>query len=188
MSEAPRAVQITPYFFRPDRMLRSFDGVAAEPATSLLNVYAEPQAAAQLWRKGNRDGWLRLSYHGHDLIRPEHWDDVGDLMDLVLHTVGGFVTSGAGEALFPDQPLPLRMYQEGAVAMFSVGQERRAVDPADFVPGVLDATQTFYTWLGQYVPEANEVRELDAIARLRERFQEDPPRAAPWLRYPSGTA
>lgn len=140
----------------------------------LVSIYAEPGRAAVLWRdrlKRNpygSEGFVSLSYYGHDLIDADLWDDTAGIWSALVGVVEGFVASGDGSATFPGQPVPLGLRTQGAVQLFSVGQRRTPVDAALFVPGVLTEAERFFTWTEREVG-ADESDVLTRLRALRDR-------------------
>lgn len=70
-----------------------------------------PERAADLWRERLKknpygsDGFLSLTYYGHDLISADLCDEVSGIWHALLELVEESIQEGSAERLFPDQPV-----------------------------------------------------------------------------------
>lgn len=106
------AVQSEAFILLP-HTVTDLDDVVENPGRYLISMFKEPERAAALWRerlKNNpygSDGFLSLSYYGHDLISADLWDEVSGIWHALLELVEEFIQKGSAGRLFPDQPVPL---------------------------------------------------------------------------------
>lgn len=125
----------------------------ARPAAHLVSVEREPDRAAALWRERltrnpyGGDGLVRLSIFGREVFTADQWDDVDGIWHELVELCGGYLTTGDAAVTFPGQPIEITMRRAGPGAVLTVGDDRIPVDPAVFVPGVLDQAERFFTWV-----------------------------------------
>lgn len=169
------AVQSEPFILLP-HTVTDLDGFVANPDQYLVSMYEEPERAAALWRERLKknpygsDGYLSLSYFGHDLIPADLWDEVSGIWYALIDLVDEFIQKGSAEKLFPDQPVPLRLQTKGRTTLFSVNSQTSIVDPRDFIPGLLDEAVRYYSWVEQYLGlDENEL--VRRIHTIRSAFQ-----------------
>ncbi len=129
------------------------DDFVARPEAYLVSVEHEPERAAALWRDRltrnpyGGDGLVRLSISGRDVFTADQWDDVDGIWHELVELCGGYLTTGNAAATFPGQPIQITMRRAGPAAVLTVGDDRIPVDPAVFVPGVLDHAERFFAWV-----------------------------------------
>jgi len=174
MQEAQeQAVQSEAFILVP-HTVTDLDDFAQHHDRYLVSMYAEPERAASIWRERLKknpygsEGFLALSYYGRDLVSADLWDEVSGIWFAIVELVEDFMRNGSSENLFPDQPVPLRLATKGRTTLFTVNNQSHVVDPADFIPGVLDEAARYYRWTEQHVG-ADESVILGRISALRGR-------------------
>ena len=169
------AVQSEAFLLRP-HTVTDLDDFVANPDRYLVSMFKEPERAAALWRERLKknpygsEGFLSLTYYGHDLIPADLWDEVSGIWYALIELVEEFIQKGSAERLFPDQPVPLRLQVKGRTTLFSVNSQTSVVDPKDFIPGLLDEAVRYYSWIEQHLgtDESEAVRRIHSI---RSAFQ-----------------
>lgn len=173
--QAESAIQSEPFILVPHTVTDLNDFVA-NPDQYLVSMFKEPERAADLWRKRLKDnpygseGFLSLSYYGHDLISAELWDEVSGIWFELIELAEEFLQKGSAERLFPDQPIPLRLQTKGRSTLFIVNSQTTIVDPKDFIPGILDEALRYYSWVEEYVG-TDESTIIQRIVSIRKDLQ-----------------
>ncbi|WP_147440431.1 hypothetical protein [Mycetocola tolaasinivorans] len=152
------------------------DDLVAHPDRYLVSMYAEPARAAELWHRRLRtapygsEGSLSLTYFGHELLGPRLWDEVTGIWCALIDTIADFTVAGAGERLFPGQPVPIRLERAGSRALFSVNGTRTLVAPELFIPGVLTAAASYCRWVEEHVgaSESSLSAQTERLLQARE--------------------
>ncbi|MFE5337226.1 hypothetical protein ACFQ8E_15045 [Isoptericola sp. NPDC056573] len=164
-----QAVASEPFILLLDAEVTDLDHFAANHDMYLVSMYREPARAAAIWKERlqdapvGSDGFLSLSYFGREMFAPSLWDEVMGIWYEIVDVIGQFVAQGKGEALFPDQPVEIRMSQQRGGAVFGIHEQDFIVDPHLFVPGVLTEAEKFFEWVERYV---NDDRS-DALSDIR---------------------
>jgi hypothetical protein len=144
------------------------DDFVARPEAYLVSIEREPVRAAARWRERLRrnphggDGLVRLSTFGRDVFTAAQWDDVDGIWHELVELCHGYLATGHAAVTFPGQPLEITMRRAGQGAVLTAGEDRIPVDPAVFVPGVLDHAERFFTWVQDHVG----LGRGDALARV----------------------
>lgn len=168
------AVQSEPHILVP-HTVTDLDDFVAHPENYLVSMFQEPGRAASIWRdRLNRnpygsEGFLSLSYHGIELIPGELWDEVSGIWFELIELVEEYLRKGSAQRLFPGQPVPLRLEMKERSTLFTVNQHKHRVDPSDFIPGILDEGQRYFTWVEENIG-TGEGQALQTIDSLRTRF------------------
>lgn len=169
------AVQSEAFILLP-HTVTDLDDFVENPDRYLVSMFNEPERAADLWRERLKknpygsDGFLSLTYYGHDLISADLWDEVSGIWHALLELVEEFIQKGSAERLFPDQPVPLRLRAKGRTALFSVNSQTAMVDPKDFIPGLLHEAVRYYSWIEQHLG-TDENESIRYIHSIRSAFQ-----------------
>lgn len=166
------AVKSEPFILVP-HTVEDLDDFVADPEQSLVSLYAEPQRAAQLWRERLKDhpygseGLLRLSYFGRGLIAPELWDEVSGVWFALVDCVEAYLETGEGLTSFSGQPVDVELRRTAAGAVFGVNGDRVLVDPAEFIPGVLDEAARYSRWVEEHIgtQDAPTLQQIDTLRR-----------------------
>lgn len=164
------AVESEPFILVP-RTVEDLDDFVSHPEQYLVSLYAEPQRAAQLWRDRLKDhpygseGLLRLSYFGRDLISPDLWDEVSGVWFALIDCVEAYLETGEGMASFPGQPVDVELRRTAAGAVFGVNGDRVLVDPAEFIPGLLDEAARYSQWVEEHIGtlDAPTLQQIDTL-------------------------
>lgn len=166
------AVESEPFILVP-RTVENLDDFVSHPEQYLVSLYAEPQRAVHLWRDRLKDhpygseGLLRLSYYGRDLISPDLWDEVSGVWFALIDCVEAYLETGEGATSFPGQPVDIELHRAAAGAVFGVNGDRVLVDPAEFIPGLLDEATRYSQWVEEHIGtlDAPTLQQIDALRR-----------------------
>ncbi|MGO4295293.1 hypothetical protein [Glutamicibacter sp. MCAF14] len=168
------AVHSEPYILVP-HTVTDLEDFVTHPENYLVSMFQEPDRAASIWRdRLNRnpygsEGFLSLSYQGIELIPGGLWDEVSGIWLELIELVEDYLHKGSAERLFPGQPVPLRLETKGRSTFFAVYQRKHRVDPSDFIPGILDEAQRYFTWVEENIG-TGEGQALQAVDSLRTSF------------------
>lgn len=128
------------------------DDLVAYPEKYLISITKDPAGAAAQWHERLRrnpygsDGLVRLSHYGTDVFTADMWDDVDGIWFGLVRLCRGFLDSGKAEASFYGQPLAMTLRRKGNIGILTVAEDRIPVQ-REFVPGVLDHAEAFFTWV-----------------------------------------
>ncbi|WP_336713064.1 hypothetical protein [Arthrobacter sp. USHLN218] len=159
------------------RAVEGRDDFAARPETYLADLFGDEDAAAEAWLRIGvchklryNDGVVRLAWDGIPLLGVPNWDDVCGIWHSLVGTVDGYLSSGRGETVFPDQPLQVILERIRGGALVTVGDTRLRLDPAAFCVALLDEAERFWSWTERHDIPVDAAWALTDVARIR-RYQ-----------------
>jgi hypothetical protein len=144
------------------------------PETYLVDLYRNEDEAAAAWlRTGERhkfrynDGVVTLAWDGIPLLGVPDWDDVCGIWRSLVGAVDGYLTTGRGETLFPDQPLPVILERIRGGALITIGDTRLRVDPVTFYLALLEEAERFWSWTERQSIPVDAAWALTDLVRIR---------------------
>jgi hypothetical protein len=153
------------------------EDLAQNPEKYLADLYVNEDVAARAWlRTGERhhftwnDGVVTLSWQGMPLVGVPTWDDVCGIWRNLVAVVEGYLSAGRGEALFPDQPIPIILERIRGAALITIGDTKIRVDALAFCSELLDEAERFWRWTDRQEIPVNAGLELPKINQVRAKI------------------
>lgn len=155
------------------RPVLDLDDFAGNPDTYLVDLYADEDAGARAWlRVGERhhfrynDGIVAHTWQGTPVLGDPMWDDICGIWHRLTAVTRGYLSTGRGEASFPDQPSPLILEQIRGGALFTIDDTKVRVEPVSFCSELLDEAERFWRWTDRHGIPVEAAYGLHDIERI----------------------
>ncbi|MEB4614513.1 hypothetical protein [Leucobacter sp. M11] len=155
---------------------RELDELFSDPEL-LIDVVEQPGHAAERWRakREEQPGWsagvLHLTVNEVLLSDARTADDLWPLWSYLLSMLDEYLRDGVGQFAFPNREIHVVLRDRDGATYFSVGDAEIDVHARSLVPQLLDAAESFFSWVTEIADEDAQ-DELEFIAEIREELAE----------------
>lgn len=156
------------------RDVENIDDVASNPDL-LIDIAEQPGLASERWQEARAEtpGWsagvLELSYGDVMLSDVRYWDDLWPLWAYLVAMVDDYLNNGVGQCAFPTRDVHVVLRDRDGGTFLTVGDVELDVHARTLIPQLLDAAETFFSFVLDAGENAAE-DELEFIAEIRERM------------------
>ncbi|MEV7649159.1 hypothetical protein [Arthrobacter sp. NPDC089319] len=159
------------------RPVEDVEDFAGNPGKYMLDLYSDDEAAADAWlRTGVRhrftynDGVVTLTWNEIPILGVPDWGDLCGVWCCLSAVVDGYLSTGRGNGLFPDQPLHIGLESVQGGAIMTAGSTKTRVEPVTFCRELLHEAERFWHWTDRWGIPVNSGQALQEIERVRTKI------------------